>query len=134
MTMTETIFQEIEKRNEEELKVEPNRIHNELLKIGIPPNLLGYAYVIEAMQLILSNPSYMHLITKCLYVDIARKHNSTPQRVERAIRHAINHAWLNGNSEYIDHIFLNCVNPNKGVPTNSIFLSRMYYYICNMES
>lgn len=115
-------------------RVESNIIHDILLSIGIPPNLLGYMYLVEAMQMILLNPLYLHSVTKGLYIDIARKYSSTPQRVERAIRHAINTAWLIGNIEYIEHIFKNCVNPNKGVPTNSLFLARLYFYISNMEN
>lgn len=115
-------------------RVESNIIHEILLSIGIPPNLLGYMYLVEAMQMILLNPLYLHNITKGLYIDIAKKCSTKPQRVERAIRHAINTAWLIGNIEYIEHIFKNCVNPNKGVPTNSLFLARLYFYISNMEN
>lgn len=115
-------------------RVESNIIHDILLSIGIPPNLLGYMYIAEAIQMILLNPLYLNGITKGLYIDIARKYSSTPQRVERAIRHAINTAWLIGSVEYIDHIFKNCVNPNKGVPTNSLFLARLYFYISNMDN
>jgi two-component system response regulator (stage 0 sporulation protein A) len=115
-------------------RVESNIIHEVLLSIGIPPNLLGYMYLVEAMQMILLNPLYLHNVTKGLYIDIARKYSTKPQRVERAIRHAINTAWLIGNIEYIEHIFKNCVNPNKGVPTNSLFLARLYFYISNMEN
>lgn len=115
-------------------RVESNIIHDILLSIGIPPNLLGYMYLVEAMQMILLNPLYLQSVTKGLYIDIAKKYGTKPQRVERAIRHAINTAWLIGNVEYIDHIFKNCVNPNKGVPTNSLFLARLYFYISNMEN
>lgn len=115
-------------------RVESNIIHDILLSIGVPPNLLGYMYLVEAMQMISLNPLYLHNVTKGLYIDISRKYGSTPQRVERAIRHAINTAWLIGNVEYIDYIFKNCVNPNKGVPTNSLFLARLYFYMSNMET
>lgn len=115
-------------------RIESNIIHETLLSIGIPPNLLGYMYLVEAIQMILLKPLYLHNVTKGLYIDIARKYDSTPQRVERAIRHAINTAWLIGNIEYIEHVFKNCVNPNKGVPTNSLFLARLYFYISNMEN
>ena len=115
-------------------RMESNIIHDILLSIGVPPNLLGYMYLVEAMQMISLNPLYLHNVTKGLYIDISRKYGSTPQRVERAIRHAINTAWLIGNVEYIDYIFKNCVNPNKGVPTNSLFLARLYFYMSNMET
>lgn len=106
-----------------------SQIHDILLSIGMPPNLLGYSYVLYATELILSNPDYMHAITKELYVEVARKYNSTPSRVERAIRHAIGTTWLHGNLDYINQIFINCIRPDKGTPTNSLFLSRIYYYL-----
>jgi len=108
-------------------------IHNVLLKIGVPPNLLGYSYITYAVELLLLDPSKMHAITKELYVDIAIRFRSTPSRVERAIRNAINVTWLYGNLEHITRIFVNCIRADKGVPTNSLFLSRIYYYISNME-
>lgn len=121
-------------RNAVSFRVETNTIHEILLSIGIPPNLLGYMYLVEALQMILMNPLYLNHITKGLYIDIARKYGSNPSRVERAIRHAINTAWLRGNIHVIDRIFMNCVNPEKGVPTNSLFLARLFYYISNMEN
>lgn len=104
-------------------------IENTLLTIGMPPHLLGYDYIFSALDMILIDPEYLHGITKGLYFDIARKHDTTPSRVERAMRHAIGTTWLNGNMEYINYIFKNCVNPEKGVPTNSLFLARMYYFL-----
>ncbi len=102
-----------------------------LLSIGIPPNIYGYAYITYAVELLLRDSEYQHYVTKGLYVDIASKYKTTPSRVERAIRHAINVAWLHGNTDLIHHIFRNCVRPDKGVPSNSVFLARFYYYIKN---
>lgn len=108
-------------------------LHDILLNIGMPPHLYGYSYVVYSMELILQDPSYLHSVTKGLYIDVARHFNATPQRVERAIRNAINNAWLHGNMDFIGHVFKNCVRPDKGVPTNSLFLARLYYYITNRE-
>lgn len=112
-----------------EFQVEANAIHELLLSIGIPPNIYGYAYTVYAVQLLLLDEEYRHCITKRLYVDIAERYGTKPARVERAIRHAISVAWLHGNTKFIDHVFMNCVRPDKGVPTNSVFLSRLFYYI-----
>lgn len=105
-----------------------------LLSIGIPPNIYGYAYITYAVELLLKDSEYQHYVTKGLYVDIARKYRTTPSRVERAIRHAISVSWLHGNADLIHHIFRNCVRPDKGVPSNSVFLARLYYYIKNYVS
>lgn len=104
-------------------------LHKLLLKIGIPPNIYGYSYILKSIELILGNPEYMHYITKGLYIDVAKEFHATPSRVERAIRHAISSAWTNGNQEFMTQIFQNCIRPNRRVPSNSVFLSRLYYYI-----
>ena len=108
------------------------RLHKLLLAIGVPPTIYGYSYIIRSIELILSNPEYMHYITKGLYIDVAKDFHATPSRVERAIRHAINAAWINNyDEEFMKTIFQNCIRPNKKVPSNSVFLSRLYYYIIN---
>ena len=104
-------------------------IENTLLTIGMPPHLLGYDYILSALNMILIDPEYLHRITKGLYFDVATEHHTTPSRVERAMRHAIGTTWLNGNTDYINYLFKNCVNPQKGAPANSLFLARMYYFL-----
>lgn len=113
--------------------VETSRLHELLLEIGIPPNVYGYSYIICALQLIIIEPDYLHSVTKGLYIDIAHKFKVQPYQVERCIRTAINIAWLHGNIEFINRVFRNCVRPDKGVPTNSVFLARLYYYLLNEE-
>lgn len=106
------------------------QLHKLLLSIGVPPNIYGYGYIIRSIELILSNPEYMHYITKGLYIDVAKYFHATPTRVERAIRHAINAAWINNcDEDFMNQIFQNCIRPNRKVPSNSVFLSRLYYYI-----
>lgn len=117
----------------DDVRIETTRIHEVLLSIGIPPNLLGYSYIVSAMEIIALNPLYLHTITKGLYVDIALKYGVSASSVERAIRNAINVGWLHGNLDYIYHIFRNSVRPDKGVPTNSLFLSRLFHYFNSVE-
>ena len=106
------------------------QLHKLLLSIGVPPNIYGYGYIIRSIELILRNPEYMHYITKGLYIDVAKDFHATPTRVERAIRHAINAAWINNcDDDFMNQIFQNCIRPNRKVPSNSVFLSRLYYYI-----
>ncbi len=112
-----------------EFRIASSPIQEMLLSIGIPPNIYGYAYITYAIELLLKDSEYQHYITKGLYVDIAKKYKSTPSRVERAIRHAISVAWLHGNAELLHRVFRNCVRPDRGVPSNSVFLARLFYYI-----
>lgn len=124
------IYQEHDNVQLLEFKVETHAIHELLLSIGIPPNIYGYEYTVYALQLLLLDEGYYRqIITKRLYVDIAKQYETTPTRVERAIRHAIGVAWLYGNTQVIDSLFIGCVRPDKGVPTNSVFLKRLFYYI-----
>jgi len=112
-----------------EFRIASSPIQEMLLSIGIPPNIYGYAYITYAVELLIKDSEYQHYVTKGLYVDIAKKYNTTPSRVERAIRHAINVAWLHGNAELLQRVFRNCVRPDRGVPSNSVFLARLFYYI-----
>ena len=65
----------------------------------------------------------LNSITKILYPTIAKKHQTTPSRVERAIRHAIEVAWNRGNTDAIDDIFGYTVSATKSKPTNSEFIA-----------
>ena len=69
-------------------------ISNRLNEIGIPVRLKGYNFIITAVKEVLGNDGKLEAVTKVLYPDVARKHGSTPQRVEKAIRHAIEVAWM----------------------------------------
>lgn len=106
-------------------------IQDVLLQIGIPANLSGFAYITCAVQLVLLDSSELHNVVKGLYVGVANNCDSTPQRVERSIRHAIEVAWTHGDLDYIDDLFRSSVNPLKGQPTNSQFIARLYYYFNN---
>ena len=105
-----------------------NDIQELLLDSGIPTNLLGFAYITSAVQLALNNVEYTFRMTKLLYIDVAKQFNTSPKSVERCIRHAITVGWSCGSTECIDQIFKNSINPARGVPTNSQFITRLYLY------
>lgn len=94
-----------------------------LKEIGIPCNLVGYMHITHALKLIVSDNSYIHEITKRLYPAIAERVGSTPPRVERGIRHAIEVVWNSRDTDNAYAIFGNSVNVNKGKPCNSKFLA-----------
>lgn len=93
--------------------------------IGIPAHIKGYVYIRCAIIESFYNPSYIGQITKALYPEIARRYSSTPSRVERAIRHAIEIAWNRGSIDLIDKIFGYTINANKAKPTNSEFIAML---------
>ena len=103
------------------------------IKSIFPANLLGFSYIVTALELIALNPEYLNNITKGLYADVSEKCSSTPVRVERNIRHAIEIGFLKGNLEMIKKIFTSSNYSDKGAPTNSNFLAAIYYYMVNNE-
>lgn len=92
-------------------------------EIGIPAHIKGYSYVRDAITLVLDNTDVLSAITKELYPTVAKKHNTTASRVERAIRHSIEVAWQRGNTDVIGSIFGSTINSAKGKPTNGEFIA-----------
>ncbi|MEI7024650.1 sporulation transcription factor Spo0A [Paenibacillus sp. y28] len=92
-------------------------------EIGVPAHIKGYQYLREAITMVYNNIEILGAITKTLYPAIATKYKTTPSRVERAIRHAIEVAWTRGNIDSISHLFGYTVNISKAKPTNSEFIA-----------
>lgn len=92
-------------------------------QMGMPAHLKGYQYLRDAIILVVNEMNLMGAVTKELYPLIAEKYDTTPSRVERAIRHAIELAWDRGNMEIINKFFGYTVNMDRGKPTNSEFIA-----------
>lgn len=99
------------------------KITNLIHEIGVPAHIKGYLYLREAIYMVIQDIELLGAVTKELYPSIAHKFNTTPSRVERAIRHAIEVAWTRGKLDTIDKIFGYTINNNKGKPTNSEFIA-----------
>lgn len=95
------------------------RVTKLLHELGVPAHIRGHNYLRDSIMLTVADPSVVNMITKELYPAVAKQHNSTPSRVERAIRHAIEVAWCRGNVEAIHRLFGYTVKDSKGKPTNS---------------
>src|SRR5699024_5396493 len=106
----------------EEINLE-TRITKVIQEIGIPAHIKGYLYLREAITIVIDDMDYLGAITKELYPAVADKFDTTPSRVERAIRHAIEVAWNRGKIDTIEEIFGYTINNNKGKPTNSEFIA-----------
>lgn len=107
---------------EKNLEVEiTNLIHD----IGVPAHVKGYQYLRDAITIVANNMDIVNQITKTLYPTIADRYSTTPSRVERAIRHAIEIAWSRGKVETMDAIFGYTINNVKGKPTNSEFIAML---------
>jgi len=109
-------------RQNKEVNLE-TKITGILHEIGVPAHIRGYHYMREAIIMAVDDLDILNYITKELYPTIARKMNTTPSRVERAIRHAIEVAWNRGKVEVIDSMFGYTISNHKGKPTNSEFIA-----------
>lgn len=94
-------------------------------QIGIPAHIKGYLYLRDAIIMVVEDIDLLGSITKILYPEIAQRFNTTPSRVERAIRHAIEVAWARNNIDVIKKFFGYTIKTEKGKPTNSEFIAMM---------
>ena len=98
-------------------------VTNVIHEVGVPAHIKGYQYLREAIMMVVNNIDIINQITKQLYPDIANKYETTPSRVERAIRHAIEVAWTRGQADTVESIFGYTISAAKGKPTNSEFIA-----------
>jgi len=98
-------------------------ITNLIHEIGVPAHIKGYQYLRDAITLVVGNMDLLSAVTKELYPVVASMNNTTPSRVERAIRHAIELAWNRGKMETLESLFGYTVQQQKGKPTNSEFIA-----------
>ena len=98
-------------------------VTNIIHEVGVPAHIKGYQYLREAIIMVINDIDVINQITKSLYPQIASKFNTTPSRVERAIRHAIEVAWGRGQQEAVENIFGYTISASKGKPTNSEFIA-----------
>lgn len=92
-------------------------------EVGVPAHIKGYQYVREAIIIAVQDISVINGVTKILYPEVAKRYNTTPSRVERAVRHAIEVAWDRGDLETLQRYFGYTVSNTKGKPTNSEFIA-----------
>ena len=92
-------------------------------EIGVPAHIKGYQYLREAIILTINDMDVINAVTKVLYPEVAKRFGTTPSRVERAIRHAIEVAWDRGDVETLQKFFGYTVSGIKGKPTNSEFIA-----------
>lgn len=92
-------------------------------EIGVPAHIKGYQYLREAIIIAVKDMDVINAITKVLYPQVAKTFATTPSRVERAIRHAIEVAWDRGDLDTLQRFFGYTVSNTKGKPTNSEFIA-----------
>lgn len=92
-------------------------------QIGVPAHIKGYHYLRYAISKAIDEPSIINAVTKQLYPCVAKRFETTPSRVERAIRHAIEVAWDRGNVDILNSYFGYTIHTSRGKPTNSEFIA-----------
>lgn len=110
----------VTKTSPKNLEVEVTRMIHQM---GVPAHVKGYQYLRDAIVSVVLEVSLLGAVTKELYPMIATKYQTTPSRVERAIRHAIELAWDRGNVEFMNRFFGYTINVDRGKPTNSEFIA-----------
>ncbi len=98
-------------------------ISNLMKRIGIPASIRGYRFLQQAILLALDDEEMLDAITKLLYPSIAKSNDTTPSRVERSMRHAIETAWERGDVSVLSELFGYTVRASRGKPTNSEFIA-----------
>ncbi len=96
-----------------------------LQNLKIPPHYKGYAYLRRAILHCVKEPILINEVTKKLYPKIAEEFNSTPNRVERSMRFAIETAWNKGEIEYLHQLMGYTIDEKKGKPTNVSFIAKI---------
>ena len=100
-----------------------NQVTAIIHEIGVPAHIKGYQYLREAIIIAVGDMEVINAVTKVLYPAVAKRFSTTPSRVERAIRHAIEVAWDRGDLETLQKYFGYTVSNAKGKPTNSEFIA-----------
>ena len=108
--------------NEVDLEIYVTKIMREL---GVPAHLKGYHYLRTAIMMSGKDMETVSSVTKLLYPEVAKKHHTTDQKVERAIRNAIEISWNRGNKEAIEMLFGYSAGSGRARPTNSEYIARI---------
>lgn len=98
-------------------------------RLGVPASCQGFGFLRTAIELSISDPKMLDEVTKRMYPTVAEIYGSTPSRVERNMRHAIETAWSRGDIAYMEKLFGYTVDAERGKPTNSAFIAAVTDYI-----
>ena len=112
----------VERRRNDKTSIE-SLVTGIIHEIGVPAHIKGYQYLREAIIIAVNDMDVINAITKVLYPQVAKTFQTTPSRVERAIRHAIEVAWDRGDLDTLQRFFGYTVSNTKGKPTNSEFIA-----------
>lgn len=119
-------MEQAEKISDQELERQISRF---MLELGIPAHLRGYQFLRSAVLMCVQDMELVGSVTKLLYPDLARMYGTTPQKIERAIRNAIEVSWERGNSDIFEELFGYRNTSEYSRPTNSEYIATVADYI-----
>lgn len=125
----EKVEEETAKAEEKSVYISEKEITQLLRRLGIPAHIKGYYYIRTAIMMCVANPELLGAITKELYPEVAKAHDTTSSRAERAIRHAIEVSFDRIDQEIYMEVFQYTVSAEKGRPTNSEYIAALVDYI-----
>ena len=96
-----------------------------MIEMGVPAHLKGYQYLRSSIMMAEEDMEVVGSVTKLLYPEIAKRYKTTEQKVERAIRNAIEVSWLRGNVQIFEELFGYSVQTGNGRPTNSEYIAQI---------
>lgn len=114
-----------EMADDEDMLKQKVYVTKKMLELGVPAHLKGYHYIRSAVLMSLEDRDLISSVTKLLYPDVAKVYGTTGQKVERAIRNAIEVSWQRGSVEAIEEMFGFSADSGKGRPTNSEYIARL---------
>ncbi len=100
-----------------------------LPKLGISPNIKGYHYICEAVQIFLDSQETTVSFSKEIYPKIATHYSVTSLSIERAIRNAIHVGYNRCDMAFAESIFQNTLQSKSDVPTNTLFITSIAQWI-----
>jgi two-component system response regulator (stage 0 sporulation protein A) len=113
-------------KNTQDMDLKLDQAVSELMnKVGVPPNFKGYLYLRDCIKLVAKDFDRLGSIMKTVYPIVAERYDSTPQKVERTIRHALEITWERGNMKILDELFGNTVDAQRGKATNTLFIAKL---------
>ncbi|MFI3214430.1 MAG: sporulation initiation factor Spo0A C-terminal domain-containing protein [Eubacteriales bacterium] len=96
-----------------------------MIELGVPAHLRGYHYLRDAIVRAIENMELVGSVTKLLYPETAKRYHTSEQKVERAIRNAVEVSWMRGSCEEFEEIFGYSRESGKGRPTNSEYIAKI---------
>jgi len=121
---TEREEKPVSAQQEPDLKLD-QAISELLNQVGVPPNFKGYLYLRDCIKLVAKDFDRLGSIMKTVYPVVAEKYNTTPQKIERTIRHALEVTWERGNLEMLNELFSNTIDADRGKATNTLFIAKL---------